>query len=186
MLNDVIKFVDESFGSKRPRFWQTIYWLEKLEPNANEDMKIAAYSHDIERAFSGPDLELYKNGLSMIDTDSKNKHQIKSGKIIQDFLNKKGYNKKNIKNVFDMVSNHEDGGDKNANLIMNADSISYLETIAKRHIDWINEGIDANNVKIKIDKMFNRINSDVAKKFAKPFYDDCIKYFNKVVKKNAT
>lgn len=51
LYQQVIDYVDRSYGRKIPHFKRTVFWLEKFLPNCGEAEQIAAYSHDIERAF---------------------------------------------------------------------------------------------------------------------------------------
>ena len=55
LYQSVIEFVDQSFGKHMPHFERTVFWLEKFLPNCSEAERIAAYSHDIERAFRPAD-----------------------------------------------------------------------------------------------------------------------------------
>ena len=51
LLKKTIAYVDKSFGEKKEHFDRTLYWVLKLKPDADEALQIAAYSHDIQRAF---------------------------------------------------------------------------------------------------------------------------------------
>lgn len=50
------KFVNDLFYNKKKHknfkhFRRTVYWVKRLSPGADESLLIAAYSHDVERAF---------------------------------------------------------------------------------------------------------------------------------------
>ena len=55
MFEQVKAFVQETFSGPKAggikHFEQTVFWLKKLKPDADEPMLIAAYAHDIERGF---------------------------------------------------------------------------------------------------------------------------------------
>ena len=52
LFSKTVAYVDESFGGKqKPHFERTVFWMEKFLPNITQAERIAAYGHDIERAF---------------------------------------------------------------------------------------------------------------------------------------
>lgn len=174
MLTKVKKFVKESFGKENPHLKRTLYWIKKLKPDASEELLIAAISHDIDRAFrseKGNTKKFRYEWGGKID-----KHQIESGKIMFDFLVKEGYDAKKAKRLQELIRRHEVGGDAEQNLLMDADSLSWLEVSAVRHIKFIEEkGLTKKELKKKIDFMFDRISSEKNKKMAKPFYEKAMK-----------
>jgi len=146
-----------------------LYWVKKLKPDADEALQIAAYSHDILRGFGIGYLQ-----LKHLDTQSFYEHHQKEGaKIMIKFLKTKTDDKKLIKRVGYLVSHHEFGGDDDANLLKDADSLSYFEKNAERFINKIDAyGYDM--VKDKFEWMFNRITSEKAKEIARPMYEDAM------------
>lgn len=163
VLDQVMKFVDDSYKSKRPHFERTVYWLKKLEPDADEALLVAAYAHDIERAFR------LKKKLFKFDSAKKEReHQEKGGKIMRDFLISIGCDKKFSNRVRDLISHHEVGGNPDQDLLKDADSISFLEVSAIRHAKkkWLSKG----EILRKVVRMYTRITSETAREFAKPFY----------------
>ena len=179
MLSKVKEFVTESFGKEHPHLERTLYWIEELKPDASEELLIAARSHDIERAFQ-PKADGSKK-FSYSWGEAMDKHQIDSGKIMFEFLAKEGYDLEKAKRVQELISKHEVGGDAEQNLLMDADSLSWLEMSAPRHMGFIEEkGLEKKELKKKIDFMFNRISSEKAKVIAGPFYDEAIKLLEKL------
>lgn len=171
MLEKVKQFVDESFGKKLEHFERTVFWLLKLKQDADEPMQIAAYAHDIERAFH-PDIEpekFYKN-IELNDKNYLTEHQEKGAEIITNFLKENNYPEEEIKRVKEMVRSHEFGGIGEANLIKDADSISYFEVNALKHLEKF-KSLGKDKIQRKFDFMYNRITSKEAKKFAEPFYN---------------
>jgi len=178
MLDKVKKFVNESFkqsvsGKSAKHFERTIYWVKQLKPDADEPILIAAYAHDIARAFRKKNpIKLFKK-KEINDKEILKKHQEEGAKIMTEFLRKEGYDEKLIKRVFDMIRHHEEGGDEESNLVKDADSISYLEINAPKHIKLI-KILGKGKIKRKIDWMYNRISSKKAKLLAKPYYKKTI------------
>jgi len=185
MLDKVKQFVDKSFANSiygsgsTKHFERTVDWLKELKSDADEPMLIAAYAHDIERAFrDGNSQEDFFKDKEFNDRDFLANHQTKGAEIISDFLRKQNYPENEIKRIYNMIRYHEEGGDEESNLIKDADSISYLENNAAKHTKWISS-LGADKVKRKIDWMYNRISLKKAKFLASPFY-------NKVLEKLVT
>ncbi len=178
MLEKAKKFVNESFkqcvsGKSTKHFERTVYWVKQLKTDADEPILIAAYSHDIARAFrKKSSIELFGK-KEMNDKEILKKHQEEGAKIVVGFLKKEGYDEKSIKRVSDMIRHHEEGGDEESNLVKDADSISYLEINAPKHIKLV-KILGKDKIKRKIDWMYNRISSKKAKLLAKPYYEKVV------------
>ena len=71
----------------------------------------------------------------------------------------------------------EEGGNEEADLIKDADSISYLENNAIKHIKLIGK-LSKDRIKNKVDWMYNRISSKKAKSLAEPFYKEAMDLLN--------
>jgi hypothetical protein len=102
----------------------TLVWLLRLEPNADDALQIAALGHDIERA-----LEIRRiRRTDFTDFDTfKAAHALNSAKILTDIM--KGCQAPHdlIGEVYRLVSLHETGGDVRSDLLKNADSISFFD-----------------------------------------------------------
>jgi len=175
VLDQIKQFVSESFkksiygGGSMRHFERTVYWLKELKPDADESMLIAAYAHDIERAFRDAiSQEDFFKDKEFNDVDFLENHQAKGAKIISGFLEERNYPENDIERIYNMIKHHEEGGDVESDLIKDADSISYLENNAIKYTKWTNDlGVD--KVKRKIDWMYDRISSEKAKVLAAPF-----------------
>ena len=99
--------------------------LLEIAPKADEAMRIAALAHDIDRAITGiteRDLKDY----SKIN-EFKKEHSMRSAKFIEELMIKHNYEKPAIAKVKHLVENHEIGGDKESEVLMNADSLAYFD-----------------------------------------------------------
>lgn len=101
----------------------TLEWLLKLKPNADEALKIAALGHDIERAIEERKVR-YKNYKSY--DEFKKAHALNSAKILKEIMTVCNVRKELVDDVFFLVSRHEIGGDKRVNILKDADSISFF------------------------------------------------------------
>jgi len=185
MLNKIKQFVNKSFRQiNRSRslkhFDRTVYWVKKIRPDADEPTLIAAYAHDISRAFNKElTIEGSKN-KNLTDPRILRKHQDESAHIVVDFLIKENYDGNLIERVDNMVRHHEDGGNGESDLIKDADTLSFLEVNAPRHIKTLVKVLGKRKMKRKIDYMYNRISSTKAKLFAKPYYERAVELLNSV------
>lgn len=102
----------------------TLKWLLKLDPDADEALRIAALGHDIERAVEErkvrrKDYESYN--------EFKEAHALKSAEILREIMDECRSSRKLTEDVYDLICIHETGGDDRANLLRNADSISFFD-----------------------------------------------------------
>jgi len=154
---------------------RTVYWVKKLNPQASEALVFAALTHDIERAFSEGRKPPIDEFGGKWDSPIYNKwHSKRSAKFVADFFEKQRVDLKLIKRVGGLIKRHEIGGTKEADLLRDADSLSFLEINAPVFISWIPERMSKKSVKGKLDYMFNRIGNPKAKNLAKPFYEKAI------------
>lgn len=161
---------------------RTGYWVKKLNPKASDALYIAAITHDIERAFKEgrkpPSPET--KGAKWDDHKYSMFHGKRSAKFVIEFLKKVKAGSNLIKEVSKLVIVHEEGGWKEADILRDADSISFLEVNVPRFISWIPEKLTKEEVREKFDYMFKRIGSNKAKQIAQPFYDQAIIELEKV------
>src|SRR4030042_4623664 len=162
------------------------YWLKKLKPDADEVMIGAAISHDIERAF----LENRKPPVEDSDNWDDRKYSLwhgrRSAKFTGEFLKKLGIESKLVSRVKYLIVWHELGGDKDRNLIKDADSVSFFENNIPFFLNrksglenYTKRKVSRTNLRKKFDYMFNRISSKRARKFALPFYQKALKDLEK-------
>ncbi len=165
-------------GGDAKHYLQTVHWILVLRPSADEALQIAAVAHDCERLFrdkNDPIQEVFKNSkLGFMDPEYLTYHQKKGAQIMHEYLKTQHAPDSLISRVEHLISKHEVGGDEDQNLLMNADSISFFECNGERFAtDKVKtEGYD--KVKEKIDWMYTRITTTIAKQLAKPFYDSTI------------
>lgn len=102
----------------------TLYWLLRLCPGADEILRLAAFAHDIERAIS--DIRVKRKDFP--DYDSfKMAHAKNSAKIMAEIIKKYGVSSHDIKDVEYLIIHHEIGGCKRSDLIKDADSLSFFD-----------------------------------------------------------
>ncbi len=94
-----------------------------LHPKAPYHLQIAALAHDIERGFPN---RLRSERFSNYNTYKK-KHSEKGAKIIYALLKKHNYDEAFARRVSELVRLHEFGGNREAGILRDADTISFFE-----------------------------------------------------------
>lgn len=156
---------------------RTAYWIKELEPNADDEIVIAALGHDIERAFRSAEgfEKINKSSKGMRDEEFLTEHQKVGGELMEKFLLENGATKDFASKVKGLIEKHEVGGTEEQNLLKDADSLSFFEN----NVDhFLSDKVKANGTEKVRDKfrwMFERITSEKAKEIAKPWYDDAMK-----------
>ena len=102
----------------------TLEWLLRLDPHADEALRIAALGHDVERAVSSR--RINKADFKSFD-EFKAAHAMNSARILAEILEECSVEKSVIKEVFRLVCLHETGGDERSDLLKDADSLSFFD-----------------------------------------------------------
>jgi len=102
----------------------TLQILLELKPDASLPLQIAAFGHDIERAFPGS-VKVQKKQFASYD-DFKRAHALNSARILKGLLLKSGVDDQVAEQVYDLVAMHEFGGNVDADLLKDADSLSFF------------------------------------------------------------
>jgi len=102
----------------------TLDWLLKLDPEADQALQIAALAHDIDRAVAAQ--KVRRTDFSDYNA-FKAAHAHNGARILRAILNKCDVAKSVADEAFRLVTLHEVGGDPRSDLLKDSDSISYFE-----------------------------------------------------------
>ncbi len=102
----------------------TLEWLLKLKPDADEALRVAALGHDIERAIE--ERKVRRKDYKSYD-EFKDAHALNSAKIIAEIMKECNISKELVNDVVFLVCHHETGGDKRMDVLRDADSISFFQ-----------------------------------------------------------
>jgi len=102
----------------------TLQWLLKLEPEADEALQLAALAHDIDRA--NETTKVRRSEFNDYDL-FKAAHAKHGAKILKEILEECHLEQAIIDEACRLVESHEVGGDPRTDLLKDADSISYFE-----------------------------------------------------------
>jgi hypothetical protein len=102
----------------------TLEWLLRLEPDADEALQLAALAHDIDRA----DEERKARRADFGDYDAfKAAHARNGAAILRPILTACGLKWHIVNEACRLVEAHEVGGDPRSDLLKDADGISYFD-----------------------------------------------------------
>lgn len=99
-------------------------WVLRLKPNAGTALQIAALGHDIERSIK--ERKVFRKDFSTFN-EFKKAHSINSAKILRQILSKHNIDKEVVGKITYLVKHHEFGGDPEADILRNGDSISFFD-----------------------------------------------------------
>lgn len=130
-------------------------WLLELKPNADLALRISALGHDIERGFESDRHDRAKEKFDDY-VKYKHNHSKKSAEIIVRLLDKYDFGEDFISKVNHLVLNHEFGGDKESDLLMDADSISFFEENLTYYFQKCGEEKTRKKIRFMYDRMSNK------------------------------
>ncbi len=166
----VTEWVTQNY-SNAEHLMQAETWLLRLQPEAPQALRLAALTHDMERAFPGPDSPTAKSGG--IDHDYYHAHSERSATIVGKFLREQEVAESFIEGVTALIRVHEYGGWPEANLLQAADSLSFLQVnvpLFLRSIPKDDDGSKREDVRIKFAWMYERIQVPEACELAAPLH----------------
>jgi hypothetical protein len=151
----------------------TLDWLLKLKPAADEALRIAAFGHDIERAIEG--CKVRREDFEDFDV-FKAVHARNSARVLKGKM--QGYNigENLVDEVFRLVSHHETGGDLRSNLIRDADGLSFFDVNLPLYLE--REGWD--NTLERCQWGYQRLSPEIKQRVRKFSYDN--DEINKLIK----
>ena len=117
-------WVVENYPYNSTHLLKSLDWLDRLAPDASDAVRLATLTHDMERAFGGPDAIPIK----LNDRAYEEAHSNRSARIVGEWLRANGAQEELADGVEALIRVHEWGGSPDANLVQAADSLSFLET----------------------------------------------------------
>jgi kynurenine formamidase len=118
---------------------RTLHWADWIDPGASEAVRIAAVTHDAERAYPDPDVA-WDSAVSWDDPDYNRWHQERCARIVAEWLREQDVEPALADEVEALVRVHEEGGWPEADVVQAADSLSFLETMVGLVGGWIQSG----------------------------------------------
>jgi hypothetical protein len=161
-------WVIDNYPYNSTHLLKSLEWLDRLAPDASEAVRLATLTHDMERAFGGPDAIPIK----MSDRAYEEAHSNRSARIVGEWLRANGAPADLIRDVEALIRVHEWGGFADANLVQAADSVSFLETNIDLMVGFVKTGkYSKTDIASKFDQMYERIQVPAAKALAHPMWE---------------
>ncbi|NOX71706.1 MAG: hypothetical protein GXO64_03340 [Candidatus Micrarchaeota archaeon] len=178
-LKLVENFVLRSFkkinNEKRIKYLQrTAHWTSVLSPKTTSALKIAALGYDIERAFRRRQMQF----SPLAGEKDAEYRQKESARIMKEFLEKNNFPKHVSDKVYNIISGHLTGNEREHKILRDADRINYFENIAIRR-SRASGLISPDSIKSEFERKFSDISTKKAKEIAEPFYRKALQELNK-------
>jgi hypothetical protein len=164
-------WVIENYPYNSTHLLKSLEWVDRLAPDASEAVRLATLTHDMERAFGGPDAI----PIRLNDRAYEEAHSNRSATIVGDWLRASGAGSDLVHAVESLIRVHEWGGSPDANFVQAADSLSFLETNIDLMLGFVKSGkYTRADVAAKITQMYERIQLPAATELARPMWEQAM------------
>jgi len=171
-------WVIDRYPYNRHHLLKALEWLDRVAPDSPEAVRLATLTHDMERAFPGPDQPVIK---TLSDPDYERLHSLRSARIVGAWLREQHAKEALVEHVEALIVAHEFGGWPEADLVQAADSLSFLETNIDLFLGFVRSGKHpAHEVRKKFNSMFGRIQVPRLKLLAQPLVDRALEQLDAV------
>lgn len=163
------QWVTEKYKYNSYHLLDSLDWLDRIAPGSHDSVRLATLTHDMERAFPGPDQPKLR---SLVDSDYHRAHSERSARIVGAWLRERGASEMLTREVEALIRVHEDGGWTEANLVQAADSLSFLNCNVDLFLNMVRSGQwPADQVRLKFNYSYDRIQEPHAKALALPMLE---------------
>ena len=178
LLEAARAWVIERYPYNRHHLLKALEWLDRVAPDSSEAVRLATLTHDMERAFPGPDQPVIK---TLSDPEYERLHSLRSARIVGAWLREQHASEALVEHVEALIVAHEFGGWPEADLVQAADSLSFLETNIDLFLGFVRSGKHpAHEVRKKFNSMFGRIQVPRLKLLAQPLVDRALQQLDEV------
>ena len=137
LVDAATQWVVDKYPYNSCHLLKTLEWLDRICPGSREAVRLAALTHDMERAFPGADQPVSK---TLSDPVYYRLHSERSARIVGAWLRDNGSDETLTRDVEELIRKHEVGGSPEANLVQAADSLSFLETNIDLFLTFVRSG----------------------------------------------
>jgi len=161
------RWVVDNYSYNSAHLINTVEWLDRLAPGSRPAVRLAALTHDMERAFPGPDQPQLTTSLT--DPTYNRLHSERSARIVAAWFRTQTVDETLVRDIEALVLAHEVGGWPEANVVQAADSISFLDANLPLALNWVRTGrFPPSEVRAKFDYSYDRIQIPEARTLAEP------------------
>ena len=163
------QWVIDRYPYNQNHLLRALEWLDRIAPGQREAVRLATLTHDMERAFPGPD---HPHSTKFVDQECERLHAERSARIVGDWMREHGADPVLIADVEQLIRAHEVGGWPEANLVQAADSLSILETNIDLFLGFARSGrFTIPDVREKFEVARDRIRIPHLRELAAPMAD---------------
>jgi hypothetical protein len=149
------RWVVDRYSFNREHLLRALEWLDRVAPGSPEPVRLATLTHDMERAFPGPDQPHYR---TLVDPEAERLHSERSARIVGGWLRAQEADRSLVAEVERLIVAHEVGGWPEADLVQAADSLSILDTNVDLFLGFIrSERFTVSDVREKFEVSRDRI-----------------------------
>jgi hypothetical protein len=169
LVEEAKAWVIEYYAFNRRHLVRALEWLDRIAPGSSDALRIATVTHDMERAFPGPDQPIH---TSLVDPDYERAHSERSARIVGAWLRERHADASLVSEVERLILAHEFGGWHEADLLQAVDSLSFLDTNIDLFLGFVRSGrFSADEVRKKFEHSYDRIKPPHLKAVAAPMRD---------------
>lgn len=169
LVDAATRWVVENYPYNSHHLVRALEWLDRLAPGSSEAVRLATLTHDMERAFPGPDQPV---ATTLDDPAYYTAHSDRSARIVGRWLHDQGAGEDLIREVEALIRAHEFGGWPEADLVQAADSLSFLDTNIDLFLGFVRSGkYSVSDVDVKFQFSFDRIRVPHARDLARPLLE---------------
>jgi len=163
------QWVIEQYPYNSDHLLNTLEWLDRFAPDARPAVRLAALTHDMERAFPGPDQPVM---TTLTDPVYNRLHSERSARIVGGWFRAQAADAALVSEIEALVLAHEVGGWPEANLVQAADSISFLDANLELALNFVRKGrFTGPQVRAKLDYSYDRIQVPAVQLLARPYLE---------------
>src|SRR5262245_41007353 len=163
------QWVIDRYPYNRMHLLRSLEWLDRVAPGSADTVRLATLTHDMERAFPGPD---QAHSTTFIDVEYERLHSERSARIVGGWLRGQQSDAALIAEVERLIVAHEVGGWPEADLVQAADSLSFLDVNIDIFLGFVRSGrFTIPDVRTKIEVARDRIRVPHLRAIAAPMAD---------------
>lgn len=172
LIDTAAQWVVEKYPYNSFHLLKSLEWLDRIAPGSREPVRLATLTHDMERAFPGPDQPVAKE---LDDPVYYRAHSERSARIVGAWLREQGAAEDLTLEVEKLILAHEFGGWPEADMVQAADSLSFLETNIDLFLGFARSGrYGVPEVRRKFDYSYERIRVAHARELARPMRERAV------------
>ena len=160
------QWVIDRYPYNREHLLRSLEWLDRVAPGSAEAVRLATLTHDMERAFPGPD---QPQMTKIVDAEYERLHSERSARIVGDWLREQHADEPFVAEVERLIRAHEVGGWTEADLVQAADRLSFLDTNIDLFLDFARSGrFTLSDIRQKFEVSRDRIRVPHLRELAAP------------------